>query len=132
MKKPCKTCPFSRTGEHKNKPDIGGSLPEKYLGQIRGPFYLPCHNSKNYSPDTTTRENTHSCAGAAIFRANSKIPYKLPEGILILPEDHELVFSNEEEFYEHYYGESSEDKLSPEYLDYLLKRELTDAGVRRM
>ena len=133
MKKPCKSCPFSRTG-NQDKPNPGGSSPERYLGQIRGPFYLPCHRSKDYKSETTTVENTIPCAGAAIFRSNCDLPYKLPEGLSVSPDNknEELVFSNEKEFYDFYYEKDSGDKLSKQFLDNLLWEEVNDVRVRNM
>ena len=75
------------------------------------------------------------CAGAAIFRANSKQPYKLPDQLLSLPENHEKVFSNEAEFFAHYKGYSFEKcqrMLTPEALDNLMLKELRKSEVKRM
>ena len=46
-KKPCKSCPFRRDNDLQ-KPNPRGSPPEVYLGQIRGPFILPCQSYRGF------------------------------------------------------------------------------------
>lgn len=130
-KKPCKSCPFRRDNDLQ-KPNPGGSPPEVYIGQSRGPFILPCHKGKNYAGKETDLSQALECAGAAIFRANCEIPYKLPDEILSLPKDTETVFSNEREFLNFYKGEDSEEELPRGYLDLLLLKELLDANVKQV
>lgn len=130
-KKPCKSCPFRRDNDLQ-KPNPGGSPPEVYIGQSRGPFILPCHKGKNYAGKETDLSQALECAGAAIFRANCEIPYKLPDQILSLPKDTETVFSNEREFLNFYKEEDSKEVLTEEYLDLLLLRELLDANVKQV
>ena len=129
--KPCKSCPFRRNNDLQ-KPNPGGSPPEVYIGQIRGPFILPCHKGKNYAGKQTDLSQALECAGAAIFRANCEIPYKLPDQILSLPKDTETVFSNEREFLNFYRDEDSKETLTKEYLDSLLIKELLDASVKQV
>ena len=128
-KKPCKSCPFRRDNDLE-KPNPGGSPPEVYIGQSRGPFMLPCHKGKNYAGKETDLTQALECAGAAIFRSNCEIPYRLPDQILSLPKDTETVFSNEREFLNFYKGEDSKEELSRGYLDLLLLKELLDANVK--
>lgn len=127
IKKPCASCPFRRINDlGTDKP--GGSEPDVYLGQARGPFWLPCHKDKNYKDKASDPAKVQQCAGAAIFRSNCKGPYKLPEQLLSLPEDHENVFSSEAEFYAHYSGasvEACEEMLDKDLLDTFLKIELS-------
>lgn len=127
--KPCKSCPFRRDNDLK-KPHPGGSSPEVYLGQARGPFFLPCHKGKNYKGKETNLREALSCAGAAIFRANCESPYRLPEELQKLPKDTETVFSNEKEFYDFYYETDSGEKINQDFLDDLLIRELHDKRVK--
>jgi len=101
MKGPCGGCPFGRINDNE-KPAPGGSHPFVYLGQARGPFWLPCHNDKQYIGKDSDPAKVKQCGGAAIFRSNCGKKYSLPKQLLDLPEDHERVFSNEGEFYAHY------------------------------
>ena len=128
----CGACPFKRknnlTGD---KP--GGSAPEVYLGQIRGPFWLPCHKDKNYDDKNSDPALVAQCAGAATFRTNCDLPYTLPKEIAKLPEDTETVFANEAEFYAHYKGitiEKAKEILTQPMLDTLLQKELYDTRVK--
>ncbi len=134
MRKPCKECPFSRDNNLEGD-NPGGSDPTVYLGQARGPFWLACHCDSKYKGKESKFEEVVQCAGAAIFRANSKQPYKLPDQLLSLPENHEKVFSNEAEFFAHYKGYSFEKcqrMLTPEALDNLMLKELRKSEVKRM
>lgn len=101
--KPCPECPFSR----KVTPGaLGGSPPEKYIGQSIGPYKLPCH--KHYVNDPEWRREdtitTPDCIGAAIFRANIGVGHLLPEVLLRMPPDKEAVFANHAEFLAHHKG----------------------------
>lgn len=98
QKKPCKTCPWSRSvgvGE------TGGAHPFKFIGQAHGPFWLPCHSSPGYEADRRNQEH-RQCAGAAIYRANSGASEHIPDQLHRLPEDRELVFASPEEFLAHH------------------------------
>jgi hypothetical protein len=100
-KKPCLGCPFRRHNTNE-KPNPGGSHPMVYLGQIHGPFWLPCHQDKNYDGKGSDIETVSQCRGAAVFRSNCETINTLPKQLLSLPEDRSLVFSNESEFVQHY------------------------------
>lgn len=79
--KACGSCPFSMTC----KPgELGGSPITVYLGQIVGPFVLPCHSQKGYEGNDTPIE-AEQCAGAAVFRANIGVADMMPEMLLSLP-----------------------------------------------
>ena len=101
--KACGGCPFKRnnTGDQRNP---GGSHPFVYLGQIHGPFWLPCHNDKNYEGVGSDVSLVTQCRGAAIFRSNCKSYNKLPKELLSLPTNPKEVFANEKEFVQHYLG----------------------------
>lgn len=126
MSKACGGCPFARQNNNE-KPNPGGSHPYVYLGQTRGPFWLPCHNDKNYEGKASDPAEVKECAGAAIFRNNCGKAKDLPKKLLDLPEDHEKVFSNEAEFLSFYTEislQDAKDLLSQEFLDTLLFAEL--------
>jgi hypothetical protein len=124
--KPCLGCPFRRLNTNE-KPNPGGSHPFVYLGQTRGPFWLPCHQDKEYKGKGSDVSTVSQCRGAAIFRSNCEVPYKLPDQLLSLPKDEESVFSSEAEFSAHYLGgKASEHKqlLTKEYLDEMMHNEI--------
>ena len=83
MSKPCGGCPFARVNSNE-KPNPGGSTPEVYLGQTRGPFWLPCHKDRNYEGKKSDPSKVKQCGGAAIFRANTGPRYKLPPNYILL------------------------------------------------
>lgn len=131
--KPCGACPFKRVNSLEG-PEPGGSPVHTYLGQTRGPFWLPCHKDKNYEAKESDPGVVTECAGAAIFRSNCNSKYTLPKELLSLPEDKELVFANEAEFVAHYLKldpENIKKVLTEEVLDNLLKGELQDANAKR-
>lgn len=99
-KSPCSACPFHRGVQ----PDaLGGSSPEKYVGQVTGPFWLPCHMHSNFAdPNWKTDTSKAQCAGAAIFRANVGVIDKMPDALLHLPPDPNKVFASYTEFYAHH------------------------------
>ena len=103
QKKPCMGCPFKRENTNE-KTNPGGSHPFVYLGQANGPFWLPCHQDKNYEGKGSNVETVSQCRGAAIFRSNCSTPHTLPKELLSLPEDKENVFASEAEFAQHYLG----------------------------
>ena len=107
-KKPCGACPFKRVNTNE-KPNPGGSHPFVYLGQTRGPFWLPCHQDKNYKGKGSLTDTVSQCRGAAIFRSNCETGIRRPEQLLTLPQNKEEVFSNEKEFLIHYLDMSDED-----------------------
>lgn len=133
LKKPCGACPFKRINSNE-KPNPGGSHPFVYLGQARGPFWLPCHKDKNYEGKGSNIETVKQCAGAAIFRANCEDQYKLPKELLRLPQDKESVFGSEAEFFSHYMGvplEYSKMVLSKERLDAIMNQEMIKPSKTR-
>jgi hypothetical protein len=134
-KTPCKECPFRRDN-NLTTPNPGGSSVKTYVGQVQGPFWLPCHMEKEYNGKETEPKAVSQCAGAAIYRSNVKNPYKLPEQLLSLPEDHELVFSSHAEFIAHYRKKPIEqvDHLikSNDLLQKYLLHELNQAKVKKI
>jgi hypothetical protein len=124
--KACLGCPFKRLNTNE-KPNPGGSHPYVYLGQTRGPFWLPCHQDKNYEGKGSNTETVGQCRGAAIFRANCGTPYKLPEQLMTLEKDTENVFASEAEFLAHYMNidlDTAEKFLTKKVLDGLMGYEL--------
>lgn len=125
-KKACMGCPFKRLNTNE-KPNPGGSHPFVYLGQTRGPFWLPCHQDKNYEGKGSDTETVGQCRGAAIFRANCEDQYNLPEPLLKLEKDTEAVFASEAEFLAYYTDiplEDAESMLTRQALDKLMYQEL--------
>jgi len=98
--KPCRTCPFSKTcppGE------LGGSPPGKFIGQVYGAFWLPCHERVDCSnPNWKTEYEVSQCAGAAIVRG-MWFPAKRPDELLKLPAS-DTVFASPAEFLSHHTG----------------------------
>jgi len=132
-KKACGGCPFKRVNNNE-KPNPGGSHPFVYLGQTRGPFWLPCHNDKNYVGVGSDPKLVSQCRGAAIFRANCNTPYELPDRLLKLEQDTNDVFASEAEFLAHYTDSPlhyCESLLTEEGLDGLMKNELTKQSDSR-
>tara|TARA_R110002051_G_scaffold319364_1_gene403309 strand:+ start:968 stop:1408 length:441 start_codon:yes stop_codon:yes gene_type:complete len=125
-KKCCGKCPFKK-GLPATSETLGHSHPFVYIGQTRGPFWLPCHADKNYSGKGSNVETVTQCRGAAIFRANCETPYKLPEQLLSLEKDEESVFANEAEFIAHYTNINKEKASAltsvPGFLDSLMEEE---------
>ena len=134
-KKACGACPFKRNS-FSEKPNPGGSHPFVYLGQIRGPFWLPCHKDKDYIGKGSNPAVVSQCRGAAIFRANSDIPYELPDKLLALEKDTNNVFTNESEFLQHYLDidEETADKLcTDEKLEEYMNKEMyTPRSTKRV
>lgn len=126
-KKACFGCPFKRVNNNE-KPNPGGSHPFVYLGQARGPFWLPCHEDKNYEGKGSNTETVSQCRGAAIFRANCENPYTLPKELLTLDKNTEDVFANEAEFASHYLDvpvEYMKKVLTKENLDNMMMEQIT-------
>ncbi len=101
VQNPCPACPFSRAVA---PGALGGSPISKYVGQIIGPFVLPCHKHCDFD-DPQWREKsieTPQCAGAAIFRANLGVNKLLPPALHKMPEDRETVFGSLTEFVQHH------------------------------
>lgn len=126
-KKACLGCPFKRVNTNE-KPNPGGSHPFVYLGQARGPFWLPCHQDKNYVGKGSNPETVTQCRGAAIFRANCEDGYKRPDQLLVREKDKEAVFESEAEFAGHYLDVPTpmmERMLTKETLDKMMMKEIT-------
>lgn len=101
--KPCKECPFNKKNVLGNGSEaLGGSPPEVYVGQIEGPFWLPCHMDNRYRGKNTDPNDNLQCAGAAIYRANIQVANKMPKGLLRLEPETETVFKDHQEFLMHY------------------------------
>ena len=106
QKSPCNDCAFRRNSEPGK---LGGSIPEVYVGQLEGPFVIPCH--KLYDRDDPNGRqgmfDYGQCAGAAIMRANLGIERRNPDEIQRLPASKD-VFGSYEEFYAHHHQISFE------------------------
>jgi hypothetical protein len=103
-KHPCPGCPFSRAIA---PGATGGSDPKVYVGQAAGPFWLPCHQDRNYDSSNPRGSMSHTgeieqCAGAAIYRANTGVSESMPGALLALPEDREAVFASPAELIAHH------------------------------
>tara|TARA_R110002020_G_scaffold100855_5_gene238101 strand:- start:26427 stop:26876 length:450 start_codon:yes stop_codon:yes gene_type:complete len=133
-KKCCGGCPFKRVNTNE-KPNPGGSHPFVYLGQIHGPFWLPCHQDKNYEGKGSNTETVGQCRGAAIFRSNCGVEEgKLPKQLLSLPEDRENVFASEAEFITHYLDMPqplAEDFTTPNQLNHYVAHEMYKVSETR-
>ena len=123
----CGKCPFKR-GQEATDESLGYSDPFVYIGQTRGPFWLPCHADKNYSGKNSNVETVSQCRGAAIFRANCETPHELPKELLSLDKDVETVFANEKEFLEHYSDlneKEIENSIESGFLDSIMRYEIS-------
>lgn len=103
MPAPCKECAFRRDS---TPGFLGGSPTETFVGQVFGPFVIPCHCACDFE-DPNWKDKvfeTPQCAGTAIFRANLGLDRVLPQQLHKLPADHDLVFSNPAEFMAHHKG----------------------------
>jgi len=101
-RKPCEGCPFAR---HVKPGATGGSLPDRYIGQALGPFWLPCHMAPGYEENKFAPNNTEvipQCAGAATYRANVGVMDKFPPSVLHAAPDRELVFAGPDELLAHH------------------------------
>lgn len=100
---PCKECAFRRDSE---PGFLGGSPAETFVGQVFGPFMIPCHCACDFD-DPNWKDKvfeTSQCAGTAIFRANLGLERTLPPQLHQLPANHDLVFSSPAEFMAHHKG----------------------------
>lgn len=125
--KACPECPFSRKS---TRGALGGSPIGTYLGQIIGPFFMPCHMARDYKGNDTPLSDKHAqCAGAAIMRANLKIGHLMPDPLLKLEHSSDPnVFDTLEEFILHHYPEATPEsakemaKLAPAFYELELVR----------
>ena len=128
-RKPCAECPFSRAIAPGG---TGGADASVYVGQAAGPFFLPCHMDPKYEENKRSPELLQ-CAGAAIFRANIGVDYRLPPALLHLSQDHKFVFSTPAELIAHHREISlhtAEDFMSSHPVDRLLETEFRKQGVQ--
>lgn len=128
---PCKECPWSR----KTRPGaLGGSPAEVYVGQVVLPFWLPCHSSANYRGKASDVNEVTQCVGAATFRTHLGLTHpQIPDALMLLPANHERVFSNLAEFYAHHKKISlaqAHEILTPAMVMGLVRREMSDPKVR--
>lgn len=100
--RPCGQCPFAR---RTRAGDIGNSDPTVYLGQVVGPYFLPCHKSPGYEIDRGRMDHLQ-CAGAAVFRTHLEeggfMFAQLPHQLARLPANHAEIFSTPVEFLSHH------------------------------
>ena len=128
-RKPCKECPFARATE---PGETGGTGPTTYVAQAHGPFLLSCHMDPDYEKDRRSTKLLQ-CAGAAIYRANTKRAELMPPALLTLEPDTELVFGGPAELLAHH-GEVpvfvAEQFLREHPVDELLAHEVRRSGVQ--
>ncbi len=85
--RPCSDCPLSRESLNGW---LGGGTPEDWGHALHSESRINCH----------TLEGAQ-CAGAAIYRSNI-CKRMIDKKLLVLPPDHEAVFSNRAEFLAHH------------------------------
>jgi hypothetical protein len=85
--KPCPDCPFARKAL---RGWLGGDSSQEWISNVRTDDIMPCHVFKN-----------QQCAGASIYRRHIAKSSRNPKA-LVLPANHELVFSDDSEFTEHH------------------------------
>lgn len=138
-KTPCNECAFRRD----SKPGIdalGGAPAEVYVGQIHGPFRIPCHrhypkndSDQEWRNNDSTMFEIPQCAGSAVFRANLGRNNTVPKDMRLDP-DRATVFSSYAEFYAHHKSISlfeAERQLSVRPPATLLLEEMHRAGVKK-
>lgn len=133
MKKPCKGCPY-RKDNNLNTSTPGSSSPAVYIGQAMGPFYLPCHEDKNYKGKKTDYSITGHCRGAASFRTHIGVNGKMPE-ILSQEANYEDVFEDREAFLAHYLEQPKEliaKSLGEFEYNLMLRMELSNTDVKKL
>lgn len=123
---PCNDCAFRRTSIPGH---LGGSPAETFIGQVYGPFVIPCHLACNFDdPEWKAKSfETPQCAGAVVFRANIGVSDLLPDQLHKLPTDKVNVFGSAVEFMAHHQGISlyeAMDKLSKRTPMDLLREQL--------
>ena len=103
-KRPCGKCPFSRAVKPGGIGDDPNFPATAYIGQIFGPFLLPCHQEAGFNEEGRCNiwPDVPQCAGAAMFRSNLGIAEIMPDGLHHLPKNTELVFASPEEFLAHH------------------------------
>lgn len=133
-KKPCKGCPFSRCT---TPGALGGSPADVYVGQIVGPFWLPCHSPTDYQGKASKPDEAPQCAGAAIFRHRINVSHMMPKFLLSLDDSSDTaneVFTSVEEFYQHHEGMSPSEArraADPNRVSHLFAIEMSKTPVFR-
>jgi hypothetical protein len=98
--KPCPNCPFTRACPPGK---LGGSPAHVFIGQVHGPFWLPCHAHSGFNdPNWKTDYSKPQCVGAAIFRANAGVDHLMPNALLKCEPDRTIVFDGAREFFWHH------------------------------
>lgn len=94
--KPCRECPWRREGA----PGwLGNHTPENFVAMSEAEQRMPCHTAVDYdAPDWEEQAaKAPQCAGRAIHLGN-RCKRPRDKRILVLPADHEAVFSTAAEF----------------------------------
>lgn len=130
--KPCRDCPFTRACPPGK---LGGSSALTFVGQVHGPFWLPCHSHTNYAdPNWKTDISKPQCAGAAMFRANVGVAELMPDGLLAATPD-ASVFASAAEFLAHHApvdGGELRQFTSPKSVERLVRWQMNKSAVKRM
>jgi hypothetical protein len=113
---PCRQCPFRRTA----LPGwLGGSEPEDFCAMAQSEVRMPCHRSLRDGVDYSVAHlpgkpeyPAPQCAGRAIFWSNQFKAQRPGSNLLVLPADHQSVFSSSQEFLSHHERRSSTGKTS--------------------
>ncbi len=87
IERPCSDCPLSRGSLNGW---LGGGNPEEWGHALHSESRMNCHVLEGAQ-----------CAGAAIYRSNI-CKRMIDKSLLVLPSDHETVFSNRAEFLAHH------------------------------
>lgn len=132
-KKPCGDCPFRKNIEPGN---LGGSSVGTYLGQLYGPFRLPCHlqYSADFPGERSKERSEQSmtvpeCVGAAMLRGSALElrDRQLPSALLRLSAD-DTVFESLAAFASHHSGGEIQVVPIP-MLERLLQHEFVKAAM---
>lgn len=127
----CPECPFRRDVS----PDICTKFnadPAAFIGQVHGPFNLPCHRSEDFRADPRDM-SLRPCAGARAFRANVAPVLLHCPAQFIGSSDPVTYFSSDAEFLAHHTGSTFREAalwlmIYPPEL--LLRIEMERPGVR--
>lgn len=126
MSRTCKTCPFNRATEPIEE-NLGGSSVETYVGQITGPFWLPCHEDPLYNGTANNMGEVKICRGAAKLRSKLSHADMFKHALIAAQHDtHNEVYDSIAEFYGAYKGISEAEadfELTPERITELLNQE---------
>ena len=97
-RKPCRTCPWRKDV---TPGALGGTPPEVHLGQMWGPFWLPCHSTPGYTPRLD--KSLPECVGVAMMRSATGRADILPSSLLSADSDGS-VFDSPRDFLIHHRG----------------------------